>query len=855
MLAKKFLIITLILVIVCPHPRIAKSVMAESINDGYSRALDPNNDTPGSVLANSKSGDLIMYGEPNLYDTMKIGDENVAWPETSTHLLSRRVIENFLNDRLKSSSEFELGYRAGDKITIPLNSGFWEGNTVFDKPSGINFTGRTNISSGGFPGGGQPYFEQIVPSMSEDRVIINNGTDFSIMVDAWDIPNRPSSWTTGNIRSAFSTNSTQPEHASLVPIFASRYGINQTQYNTGNDEYRVKFYGDSSNSQWLEIERLNTTFDPAYQLPFESYIDYYGRYNSFGSRYQGNGKYNWVSGQLITHTGKFTVRGDIQTKIPDELSVVQKMVPTYKVGQKITKEEIQKNIQWSGNNEASSLDILGDDLNYMISSNDVGENSLRFTLQESLDDAKRSIEFNFQFNVEKEEVITATAIPQDILLGEEWEGIDPYDLITNVKLGDQALTKDDYEISVQNSVLTSTVGDKTAKVLITYKKDTGKKLLVDVPISVLWGNTVHLRGAYSKSVIALSLLNKDGNYQITASKGEETDGGRIHETSGTYIGIETYSLSSFNTQLGNNLEQNYSIDIDGRVSKDTAYKLIKSPLSVKIGDVLKIYHKQFRSYPGLVELYTGSVKQANPNGDRHMNNDNLYLQITEDGFKILNFNQLESKSVSIPIYSTQEYLEEHIEDYIDLKGYKNLSVKEFSQYPNTKSSGTQKGKIIVEELLSTGKKVQYEYEVTFTIQEGELTLSAPKILDFQDFSKSKLEQLIQRKKIADLGLSVKDSRGDGKQGGWRVTARVNQSEELAPYLIFRDGNTEDQYLNQGAVEIYSQSKQGESVEPINVEVSGEWTKDTGILLKVPSKNNLSSEKYTSTITWNLVEGP
>lgn len=466
-----------------------------------------------------------------------------------------------------------------------------------------------------------------------------------------------------------------------------------------------------------------------------------------------------------------------------------------------------------------------------------------------LSNQKQSINIKAEPKVEE---LTAVAISQEVDLGIASETLSEKTLVKDVKFGSTILSPNEYTVSMIESPDLLTVGEKKAKVKVTYKEE---DVDVEIPVKVNWGSTVHLKGGYSQSAIGLSLLKKGSDYQIVASKGQGSNGGGIHETSGTYFGIETYSLSNFNNQVGNNLEQNYSVNIDGRESKNTAYQLIQSPLTVKLGDVLKVYHKQITSYPGLIELYNNSSQQPNPNGDLHMKNNNLYLQITEDGFKVLNFNQLESKSVSIPIYSTQEYLEEHIEDYIDLKGYKNLSVKEFSQYPNTKSSGTQKGKIIVEELLSTGKKVQYEYEVTFTIQEGELTLSAPKILDFQDFSKSKLEQLVQRKKIADLGLSVKDSRGDGKQGGWRVTARVNQSEELAPYLIFRDDNTEDQYLNQGAVEIYSQSKQGESVEPINVEVSGEWTKDTGILLKVPSKNNLSSEKYTSTITWNLVEGP
>jgi len=836
------------------HNTVKNTISNSLIGNDVEVKLNPDEDTPGPVLANSKSGDLIMYGEPNLYDIMG-GEVAVSWWKTINHFVSRRVIENFLNDRLNSSSEFNLGYRKGDKVTVPLNMGYWEGNTIYEKPSGINFTGRTNISSGGFPGGGQPYFEQIIPSMSGDRVKINNGNDYSLMIDAWDIPGRPTLWTNRNFRSALSTNSTTPEHASLVPIFASRYGINSVQYSNESDSYKLTFYGDSSNSQWLEIERLNTTFTPNNKLPFESYIGYYGRYNTFNSGYIGNGKYNWSGYNLSTETGKFTVRGDVNAEQPKDLEVTQKTVPTYEVGDKITSEEIQQNIEYSGYHYASSLDILGENLNYTISSEDVGQNSLSYTLQESLDEVKRTKEFNFEFNVNKEDVITATPKPQSILLGSRTENIVLNELVKDVKFGDKVLGKDDYTVSLQNTLTTNTIGTQTANVLVAYKKDISKTVSIEVPISILWGNTVHLRGSYSKSALALSLLNNGLNYQIVASKGEKTDAGGIHETSGTYYGIEIYSLSNFSSQSGNNLEQIYSKDIDGRVSKADAYQLIESPLDVKVGDIIKIYHRQIRSYPGLLELYTNSIKQMNPNADRHMNNDNLYLQITENGFKILNFNQLNNKSVSIPIYSTKAYLDEHINDYIDLRGYENISVKEFSQYPDTKSSGQKKGRIIIEELLTTGKKVQFEYEVTFTVGEGQLSYSVPELLEFKDFSKSKIEQIVQRKISKNLGISVNDSRGAGKQGNWKLTAQVEQSEDLSPYFIFKDNNSQEKHLNQGAVEIYSQSKQDDPQEPLDIDVSGEWTENTGLLLRVPSKNDLSSQQYSSVITWNLVEGP
>lgn len=404
---------------------------------------------------------------------------------------------------------------------------------------------------------------------------------------------------------------------------------------------------------------------------------------------------------------------------------------------------------------------------------------------------------------------------------------------------------------------TGLVGIQNGGVRVYEKLISGNrvKYYYTVPFNIEIGNTLQLNGANLMDVFGLSILNENNKLSLVPSQlslSKEETAINKNFVGKTYYETKLFSIEDNLVNITKN-DAYYSQSWLGEDSSKDAYNKFKQQ-DVKEGNILYVYHAEgdYESNINkkqMIERYSSSQLQSEKSDKEN------YYEITKSGYNPLHFNHLGINNSIIPIYSTKSYLDEHIEDYIDLKGYDNVSVKEFSQYPNTRSSGSQTGKIVVEELLSTGKKVQYEYEVTFTIQEGELTLSAPKILDFQDFSKSKIEQLIQRKKSENLELSVKDSRGEGKQGGWRLTAQVNQSEALAPYLIFRNSNTEYQYLNQGAVEIYSQSKQEEPTEPLNVEVSGKWTEDTGILLKVPSKNNLSSEKYTSTITWNLVEGP
>lgn len=395
---------------------------------------------------------------------------------------------------------------------------------------------------------------------------------------------------------------------------------------------------------------------------------------------------------------------------------------------------------------------------------------------------------------------------------------------------------------------------KVGRALVTYKKDTSKTLSLDVPVNVLWGNSI-VYGGYdyggSGRTTAAFTLNHGENPYIVASQGKDDDNKEIHSNFRNKKYYEFNWINMINndnfTISENELGDGY-IQANGNDLKRDKLKEwgVNQKQEVHYGDVVRAWQVE----TGKNWLYENEQRSSYNKGKQ-----SVYYEITKSGYRTLHLNHLETNNVTIPIYSTEEYLDKNIKDYIDLKGYSNISVKEFSQYPNTKASGKQKGKIIVEETLTTCKKVQYEYEVTFTVGDGTLEYSAPKTLTFKEFTKSKSEQIIQRMYSGNLGLKISDNRGEGKQGNWRLTAQVNQSEELSPYLIFRDGTSQDKYLNQGAVEIYSQAKQSNPTEPLNVEVSGQWTKDTGILLKVPPKNSLSSKQYTSTITWNLVEGP
>jgi hypothetical protein len=422
------------------------------------------------------------------------------------------------------------------------------------------------------------------------------------------------------------------------------------------------------------------------------------------------------------------------------------------------------------------------------------------------------------------------------------------------------VSSEDYTVELLDGLSTDTVGTKTAKVKVTLKSDTSKAIELEVPVIVGWGNSIAYR-AYDifgdgRTVASFPLLDRGDKLFIVASQGQHDDNEQIHSASGSIqSGDNYYAFDWFDMlnqiepkKLDDSVGGNKSIAAKALDHKKDKLKDWGEKQEVHIGDVVRAWHYE----ESKVDWYHDGEKQpwSGMSGIH-----SIYYEITKDGYRPLHFNHLKpKKDIKIPIYTTQEDLDKKVNDYIDLNGNSDVIIKGFSQYPDTTVSGEQKGKILAEETLTTGKIIQYEYEVTFTVGDGDLSLSVPKTLTFNEFTKSKDEQVIQRKYSGNLGLAVKDSRGRGKQGNWRVTAKVDKTADLAPYLIFRDDDSQDEYLSQGAT-IYSQEKQADPTEPLNVEISGQWTKDKGIFLKVPSKNNLLSKTYSTVITWNLVEGP
>ncbi|MEG2601848.1 MAG: hypothetical protein RSA23_03115, partial [Carnobacterium sp.] len=85
--------------------------------------------------------------------------------------------------------------------------------------------------------------------------------------------------------------------------------------------------------------------------------------------------------------------------------------------------------------------------------------------------------------------------------------------------------------------------------------------------------------------------------------------------------------------------------------------------------------------------------------------------------------------------------------------------------------------------------------------------------------------------------------------GWNLTAKAGDSESgLENYLVFIDEEGTEHSLLEAAP-IFTRLEHTENTV-IN------WSKNKGILLKIPKKNDLSpNQQYQTTIVWNVNEGP
>lgn len=479
-----------------------------------------------------------------------------------------------------------------------------------------------------------------------------------------------------------------------------------------------------------------------------------------------------------------------------------------------------------------------------------GETEAVILIKDVLDDYHITAEATIRYTVKDERPLTAEVKPKNVFLGTNLTTLKVSDMIKEVKLGDKVVDATEYDAVIKKMPTADVVGDKKATIELKRKSNQVTST-VEVPITVQWANSLKLNGENLQTVMALTSHPKANNkVTLIATRGQiDNQQNTIHSTlTGNYL---TISLNHSQAGYLNDFSPFYETQLKGTDAIETAFQSFGSQ-EMTVGDIIKVTHAEVLNNAKYIDRYTDnqlrSLSQPIHEGS--------YFELVRDGeFKELFINQLTVNKTKLPMYTTTDYLDKHIADYLDLQGH-NIKIKGFSTYPKTNKAGETTGKIDVEETLTSGQTVQWSYEVPFEIEEGHLSLAVPDTFEFKETTISNKEQLVQRAKNSKLGLVISDDRGSGKQGGWYLTAQVKANDKgLASYLIFQKGTQEPSYLT-SVTKVFSKAIEGDATQPFKSDVTSDWQDNDGVLLKIPAKNKLLGNKtYQETIYWNLVEGP
>lgn len=420
------------------------------------------------------------------------------------------------------------------------------------------------------------------------------------------------------------------------------------------------------------------------------------------------------------------------------------------------------------------------------------------------------------------------------------------DFVKNVKFNGNLAGENEYKVElIDKSFSLDQVGNFTAKVRVTSINNSSQTIDIDVPVVVLWGHTIVAKNEnFSKVVSSVSMLDNNGVPKLVANKGNGL-------STTNYLG-SLPALKFYDQKLNNPKKTiGYSTVNQSATSLMNLWneqlKLVNSSLGY--GDVISF----------TVQKYANSSQNYNGANTWVSKNEQLikeaggyteaYYELTTTGLKLLHINQLITKTITVPIYSTTEYLNKHVSELIDLRGFSNISIKGFSEYPETIASGQQKAKVIVEETLSTGKKVQYEYEVIVTIGTGEVGFTS--IPEKIEFGKVGLyDKKIVEKSFAENSLVVTDNRGVGYQGNYQVQASVTGN--IMSYLgVVTTGNKLNSLNNQAQL-VYTSNLQANPTGPQINDLSN----DIKLGVQIADPGNLrAADELTGVITWTIINGP
>ncbi|MDB1717926.1 WxL domain-containing protein, partial [Enterococcus entomosocium] len=371
------------------------------------------------------------------------------------------------------------------------------------------------------------------------------------------------------------------------------------------------------------------------------------------------------------------------------------------------------------------------------------------------------IKSSFEFEIE----------PQSVYLSQTEKVLDFSKIISDVTYGGVALDTTEYEVTIEKMVDTSTVGLKTGTFTVTNTQTKGS-MSFDVPIHVLWGDSIELRGYQSRSLGTYTYFPEEEQVNVTWGRSVNDGNVSIHPETGDDI---YYTVSLFRPQeqkqVLTDMDAYFNLTGRGNKNPDIINTIPNNrKIDVSVGDIMEIYHRQSLTDSDLLSFYSNESPQALSNVT-----ETSYVELTNQGYQSLTVNRV------VPVYDqvlrlgmSKADLDASVNKYLDISNTDGVEIVGFVSYPDTSQIGEQQGTIRVQEKLSNGNYIQKDYDITFSIDYSTLRIEeAPVTFDFgQDNIFSRFHQWITaEKKINTNQVQVFDGRET--QTDWMISAQAS----------------------------------------------------------------------------------
>ena len=342
-----------------------------------------------------------------------------------------------------------------------------------------------------------------------------------------------------------------------------------------------------------------------------------------------------------------------------------------------------------------------------------------------------------------------------LFIGQKNEDIDFSIFVKNVRSGSKVLNKDEYKVELSD---TSKIPDvvilpetpEEIEVVVSLISNPNIKILVKSEVYLEWGNTIafggdEVGGRLGGGAYALHNGKVGGKPYISAVSGAKTvnDNKPIAPNyTSDYLDFgvfNTPSSSDIISFTGDSRPSSPRVTAKGTELKQDVLNRWNTPQdvtqSVNYGDIA------FSSSVEPKKNYmTGKYWEFPVSLDG--NQQNVFYEITNEGYRLLEFNRIEMVENPAVMYGTsKEELDKKAQngEFIKLKKpvtidtvqARIIGFKE-GHYPNTTKANTYKDSIIIIEqsLVTNNKKIHYEVPIEMYIADGDLSFESSDNLSF-----------------------------------------------------------------------------------------------------------------------------